>query len=155
MVIRYAKRDELDRVNELRRVVNDVHVEGRPDIFTPGFCKELHDHVYTMFESEDSDIIVALADDVICGFASVQYILKPKTPFQYERKFYRIEEFCVDEAFRRRGVATAMIDFCKSEAKAKGFERVEIDVWEFNEGARACYEAAGFKVYRRFMEMDI
>ena len=34
-----------------------------------------------------------------------------------------------------------------------GFDRVELDVWEFNEAARQCYEAAGFCTYRRYMEM--
>lgn len=32
-------------------------------------------------------------------------------------------------------------------------DRVELDVWEFNEAARRCYEAAGFRTYRRYMEM--
>ncbi len=35
--MRLAKETDLDRVNELRRQVNTVHVEGRPDIFKPGF----------------------------------------------------------------------------------------------------------------------
>lgn len=37
MVVRPASRDELARVNELRRMVNDLHVNGGPDIFRSGF----------------------------------------------------------------------------------------------------------------------
>lgn len=33
--VRYAKREELERVNELRRMVNELHAENRPDIFLP------------------------------------------------------------------------------------------------------------------------
>lgn len=33
LVIRYAKREELESVNKIREQVNEVHVNGRPDIF--------------------------------------------------------------------------------------------------------------------------
>ncbi len=32
-------------------------------------------------------------------------------------------------------------------------DRLELDVRKFNEAARRCYEAAGFRTYRRHMEM--
>lgn len=39
LTVRYAKFDELPRVNELRRTVSELHAEGRPDIFRPAFAK--------------------------------------------------------------------------------------------------------------------
>ena len=33
IIIRFAKESELVRVNELRKQVNDLHVEGKPEIF--------------------------------------------------------------------------------------------------------------------------
>lgn len=154
-MIRYAKREDLSRVNELRRQVNDLHVEGRPDIFKPGFNQELQDFLYKIFESDNMDVIVAERGGVICGFACVQYVDKPEGPYSYCRRFYNVDEFCVDAAFRRQGVATEMFDFIKQEAKAKGFERVELNMWEFNEGALAFYESVGFATYRRNMEMEV
>ena len=66
-----------------------------------------------------------------------------------------IHEFGVDEAFRRQGAATAMIGFIRDYAAKNGFRRVELNMWEFNQGALAFYEAAGFATYRRYMEMEI
>ena len=43
MVIRFAKENELIRVNELRKQVNDLHVEGKSEVFKAGFNKELQD----------------------------------------------------------------------------------------------------------------
>jgi hypothetical protein len=37
MMIRFAEAGDLKRVNELRKQVNDLHVNGRPDVFKPGF----------------------------------------------------------------------------------------------------------------------
>ena len=155
VVVRMAAREELERVNGLRRMVNDVHVQGRPDIFRPGFCEALQRHIYDAFDDENSDVIVALADDDIAGFATVQYIRRPESPYCLARDFYRVEEFGVNAQYRRRGVATALVEYMKRDAREKGFDRIELDVWAFNEGAIAFYDAAGFRTYRRYMEMDI
>ena len=40
-------------------------------------------------------------------------------------------------------------------AKESGFDRIELNMWEFNEDAREFYDALGFKTYRRYMEMKI
>ena len=34
---------DLDKINELRKQVNDIHVEGRPDVFKAGFGNEIRD----------------------------------------------------------------------------------------------------------------
>lgn len=82
----------------------------------------------------------------------VQYITKPESPYNKERRYFHIEEFGVDEKQRRKGIATDMIDFIKKDAKKRGFKRIELDMWEFNNGALAFYESAGLKTYRRYME---
>ena len=155
IIVRPARRDELGRVNELRSMVNDVHVQGRPDIFRPGFCEELQAHIYEEFDGENSDVIVATVDGEIAGFATVQYIRRPETPYTLARDFYRVEEFGVDAAYRRQGVATALVDYIRRDAREKGFNRIELDAWAFNEGALTFYENVGFKVFRWYFEMDV
>ena len=61
--VRRARREELERVNALRKMVNELHVEGRPDWFRPGFAPELRDHLYEQFDSDRFDVLVAL----VCG----------------------------------------------------------------------------------------
>ncbi|MBQ9120385.1 MAG: GNAT family N-acetyltransferase [Lachnospiraceae bacterium] len=152
-MVRLARREELARVNELRRQVNDVHCEGRPDIFRPGFGREMQELIDAMWEGENSDVLVAVRDDVICGVACVDYVERPMTPYSLERRFYHVNEFCVDENCRRQGVGTELMTFIREHAKEKGFERIELDMWEFNEGARKFYESQGFRTYRRYMEL--
>ncbi len=154
-MVRFAEKEDLARVNELRKVVNDVHVEGRPDIFKPGFHEELRDYIFEIWNAENKDIVVAEREGIICGFACVQYVDKPETPFMKERKFCDVDEFCVDPAFRRQAVATELITFIREDAKKRGLSRVELNMWEFNEGALAFYEAVGFRTYRRYMELDV
>ena len=68
---------------------------------------------------------------------------------------YLIDEFGVDAAYRRHGVASAMVAFIRDYAKEAGFRRLELNMWEFNQGALAFYEAAGFQTFRRYMEMKL
>lgn len=153
--VRYAALSDLPQVNVLRKQVNDLHAHGRPDIFRNDFCDAMQKRLYDQFAAEDSDVIVAVQGETVCGFAMVEYIHRPESPYCHPRSFYRVEEFGVDAAFRRQGVATALIAFCREEARKKGFHRMELDMWEFNEGALKFYESVGFSTYRRYMEQDI
>ena len=56
-MVRFAQEKDLDRINELRKQVNDIHVEGRPDIFKAGFGVELRDYAKVLMTRENSDII--------------------------------------------------------------------------------------------------
>lgn len=153
--MRFAGWEDLDRVNELRKQVNDLHVEGKPEIFKPGFPDELRDHIYTVFNDPKQKIAVCERDGEICAFAVLNHITRPENPFMMERDYLDIDEFCVDKACRRQGIASAMIDFICDFARKEGFDRIELNMWEFNRDALAFYESAGFSTYRRYMERKL
>lgn len=46
MIIRFVKEAELDQVNVLRKQVNDIHVEGKPEVFKAGFGAELRNLLF-------------------------------------------------------------------------------------------------------------
>lgn len=153
--VRPAKRDELERVNELRRMVNDLHVAGRPAHFKPGFGPELQARLFEVFDSDRFGVIVAAEGAEILGFAVVQYVHRPEGPYTLPLDFYHVKEFGVDPVHRRRGIATALVAYMKADAKARDFTRLDLDVWAFNDSALAFYEAAGFTTYRRYMELEV
>ena len=92
---------------------------------------------------------------MICGMAAIEYLNKPESPYCHPRRIYYVTEFDVDEAYRRQGVGRELMAFMEADAKAKGFARIELDMWTFNENARAFYEALGFRTYRLYMERDL
>ena len=153
MAVRFAREEELPRVNELRRQVNELHVSGKPDVFKPGFPQSLQDYIFKIWNDPEQEIVVSERDGVLRGFAILHHIVKPESPFSFEKDFLDIDEFGVDAAFRRQGVGTEMVAFIREYAKEKGFRRLELNMWEFNQDALAFYEAAGFSTYRRYMEM--
>ncbi len=48
-----------------------------------------------------------------------------------------------------------MVGYIRDFAREKGFHRIELTMWEFNQDALAFYEAAGFRTFRRYMEMFV
>ena len=155
MTVRFAKESELDRVNALRKQVNDLHVAGRPDIFKPGFSKELQDHIHTIWNDPRQRIVVDERDGVLCGFAVLNHITRPENPFMRVRDYLDIDEFCVDKACRRTGVGTELMTFIRVYAREQGFSKVELNMWEFNRDALQFYEAIGFSTYRRYLELEL
>ena len=155
MEIRFAEEGELEQVNGLRKQVHGLHAAGRPETFKPGFPPELRDHIRDIFRDPRRKIAVCVDGGRVCGYAVLNHITRPETPFMFERDCLDLDEFGVDEACRRRGIATRMIGFLREYAKNAGFDRIELNMWEFNRDALAFYEASGFKTYRRYMEMDL
>ena len=153
-MIRKATVADAERVNELRKMVNDIHVEGRPDIFKPGFGQEIRDHVMNYLGQENNEILLAERDGEICGMIMLDWIDRPENPYNLARRFCHVAEIAVDGRFRRMGVGNELMEGMKSECRKRGFKRIELDVWAFND-ALAFYEAEGFTVFRRFMEYEI
>ena len=153
-MIRKAEMKDLDAVNELRRQVNELHVQGRPEIFKPGFGPELRDHALIYLTSENNEIFVDEEDGRLAGMIMVDYFSKPETPYSMARDFCHIAEICVDSDHRRQGVAHRLMERVKEEAKKRGMTRIELDVWAFNDAIRF-YEAEGFRTFRTFFEMDL
>ena len=149
-MVRFAEEKDLDRINELRKQVNDIHVEGRPDLFKAGFGDEIRDFAKVMLEGENSDIIVAERDGVICGI-----VKKPETPYSKARSFYHVQEIAVDVNHRRQGVARELFEFMIADAKKRNLSKIELDVWEFNDSAIEFYQAVGFRQTRRWMEYEV
>lgn len=151
--VRFAREEDLPQVNVLRKQVNDVHVAGKPDVFKPGFPDELRDYLYVVWQDPQKKIVVAELNGQVVGFAVLNHIVRPENPFMFERDFLDIDEFGVDESCRRQGVASAMLSFIRDYARKEGFRRLELNMWEFNQGALAFYESAGLRTYRRYMEI--
>lgn len=152
MRIRVADAADKQAINELRRQVKLVHAAGRPDFFTEDFDQASADYLNVLFMRENGEILVAEQEDGIVGLACMEYVDRPGTPYRLPAKHCHIEEFVVDEHHRRQGIGKTLFDFVKRRAAKRGFFRIELGMWEFNEGALKFYESMGFRTFKRQLE---
>lgn len=155
MNIRLATEKDLPRVNELRAQVSELHAAARPDIFRPGFPQFLADFLYEIHADDSKHILVGEQAGEIVAFAVLAEIETPEKPHKPARRFLEVDELGVDESCRHQGLGRAFFEGIRAFAKERAFDRIELNMWEFNENALKFYEALGFRTYRRYMEYTV
>lgn len=71
----------------------------------------------------------------------------------FDHKTLYIDDLCVDEDARGKGVGRILYDYAVSYAKSIGCHNLTLHVWEKNPGARAFYEKMGMGVQQTTMEV--
>lgn len=141
MVIRRATTNDLETLVRLNTQVQAIHVAARPDYFrvpeTPAVSKWLAGML------DDPSIVVWLAtrDGDALGYVLVMTKDRPANPFCHARVTAEIDQIAVEEGERGAGVGRALIEHAIASAEV---DNVELNVWAFNDAARAAFERCGF-----------
>jgi ribosomal protein S18 acetylase RimI-like enzyme len=87
------------------------------------------------------DVLVAELDRVV-GYVRLRH----PSRLPAGRHVLQVNGIGVDPAYRRRGIARALLDAAIAEARSRGARRLTLRVFAPNTAARALYESAGFEV---------
>ncbi len=156
MAVRRAEIKDIPRLEEILYQVHDVHARVRPDLFIPGKKKYTAEELEALIGSEDTIIFVCTDDTgLIMGYAFCMDKTYPGNHSTNPDKMLYIDDLCVDEKFRGKHVGRILCEYVKEYAKEKGYQRITLNVWEFNTGARAFYDALGFEPLKTVMEMRL
>ena len=154
MNIRRAQKEDIGRILELLSQVLEVHAKIRPDLFISGTTKYSDADLELMIKDEKKPIYVAVDDEeVVQGYTFCQLQEPAFSSTMVPRKFFFIDDFCVDEKSRGQHVGEKLFEHVKSEAKRLGCYEVTLNVWSGNEGAERFYEKMGLSTKERQMEI--
>lgn len=151
--VRELRPGELEGIGPLRSQIQGLHHQGRPDFFRPP--SKAHEEAAQALLDGGAKIWVAVQDGAFLGYAVIRFVHREDNPYLHERSFVHVEEFCVAERHRRKGVGHALMEAIRRSAQENGYTRVELDAWSFNESALRFYEAEGFRPYRVFLEENV
>ncbi len=152
MTIRIAESRDIPAIVELFPTVQSLHAIAEPTLFTK---EPLPEVVAAEFKkmSEDSDALLLLAEDPTpCGYAYAKFVDREEGWFWHAHRVCYISHVAVRSDRRRRGVARSLILRLLSEASARGYSRIELDVWRFNQDAKIAFQQLGFEVFNERME---
>ncbi len=156
MAVRRAEIKDIPRLEEILYQVHDVHARVRPDLFIPGKKKYTAEELEALIGSEDTIIFVCTDDTgLIMGYAFCMDKTYSGNHSTNPDKMLYIDDLCVDEKFRGKHVGRILCEYVKEYAKEKGYQRITLNVWEFNTGARAFYDTLGFEPLKTVMEMRL
>ncbi len=152
MQIRDMVLEDYQEVDRLMAQVHQLHVDGRSDLYIDV------EHIYSynqfkeMVENEDMITVLAEEEDSVVGICMIS--MRSKTCMVSRRTAY-MEDLCVDETCRGKGIGKELFLYVKEKAKEMGAERLDLMVWGFNESARIFYEKMGMNPQRYIYETEL
>ena len=155
MEIRNAERRDFPGLIELLKQVGQVHHELRPDIFRAGAQKYDESALLEILADPARPIFVAAEGAFVLGYCFCVHKNCENDPVLTDRKELYIDDLCVDEGHRGRGIARALYAHILEYAKERGCGYIYLNVWEGNDSARRFYELAGMTPRKTFMEMKL
>ena len=152
MTIRFAEKRDIPGMIDLLQQVGEVHHQIRPDLFRSGAQKYADADLQALLADPDRPILIADVDGFVAGYAFCIQQETKDNPVLCDRKVLYIDDICVDEAMRGRGIATALYDRVVGFARELGCHSVTLNVWCGNDGAMKFYEKCGMKPQKIGME---
>ena len=153
MEIRFAQRRDIPGMIELLKQVGEVHHGIRPDLFRTGAQKYNEADLEALLKDPARPIFVAAEDDHVLGYAFCIHKITENNPVLRDRRELYIDDLCVNESCRGRGVGQKLYDYTTAYARAEKFDAVTLNVWCGSDSAMGFYEKQGLKPRNIHMEM--
>ena len=143
MQIRLAQEKDIPAMIDLLQQVGQVHHEIRPDIFREACQKYDEGTLAALLTDQSRPIFIAEEEDKVLGYCFCILREFAGESVMTDRKELYIDDLCVDENCRGKGIAKALFAYTTEYAKSIGCAFVTLNVWNGNESAMKFYEKAG------------
>ena len=154
MTIRFAQEKDIPALIDLLQQVGQVHHDIRPDIFQPA-CQKYDEAALAELLQDESRPIFVAEDTRVLGYCFCVLRSFEGESVMTDRCELYIDDLCVDENCRGRGIAKALLAYVTDYAKSVGCTFVTLNVWNGNDNAMKFYEKAGMTPRSVTMEMKL
>ncbi len=153
MIIRRAQEKDLEGINELLRQVLYVHHVDRPDIFKAQGKKYRDEELLRIIEDDSTPLFVAVEGESVLGHCFTQINEVKDHSSLVDIKTLYIDDLCIHEKARGKGVGTALYEFTLDFARSIGCYNVTLNVWQKNTAAMNFYLSKGLTPQKTGMEV--
>ena len=152
-MIRKAEEKDISKIEDLLAQVCLVHHNGRPDIFKKG-RKYSAEELKALLKDDKRPILVGVdADDQVMGYCFCIYQQHIGNSVLTDVKTLYIDDLCVDESLRGRGIGKELYEAAVKLAKDSDCYNLTLNVWSCNPSAMKFYEAQGLLPQKVSMEI--
>jgi ribosomal protein S18 acetylase RimI-like enzyme len=139
-------------ISALNADVQGFHAERLPQRFKPpGPGVFPPEEVREVLAKPDHHVLLATVGGVPAGYVYVELLRRPDSSATHPLAMTYIHHISVRPAFRRQGVGRALIAAARALGRNVGIGLVGLDVWTFNEPARAFFRRCGLAAYTERM----
>ncbi|MGZ8492482.1 MAG: N-acetyltransferase family protein [Gemmatirosa sp.] len=155
VAIRPARAGDADAVAAIAQEVHAIHVAALPHIFQPATATVATPADMARLAAQPGQLLLVAVDaDTVVGYAHAEAQATPDTSYKRAAARLHVHAMAVTAAHRGRGVGQALLAAVRAEAAVRGMDGVSLEVYAFNDAARAFYEREGFVVERARMVCD-
>lgn len=153
MNIRRANQKDIPGLFRLLFQVNDVHHQGRPDLFKKGGRKYTENELIQILSDDQKPVFVATdGSDQVLGYAFCVFIQHTSDNILTDIRTLYIDDLCVDETKRGAHIGSRLYQYVLEYAKNHQCYNVTLNVWALNESAYRFYQKCGLTIQKIGME---
>ena len=148
VIVRQATEADAGSISSLNTDVQAAHASAVPWLFKPAGPDTFPPDVVALLMDEPGNLVfIAEVESVPAGYVYAEIIDRPETSFNYAYQMIYIHHISVRSALRRQGVGRALLEAVQAEASKRDIHMISLDVWTFNDGARAFFSRSGFTAH--------
>lgn len=151
-MIELATKQDREAVERLAKQAHELHVQWRPDLYL--MPEELFPEEQFSQLVKSRELYVAKLNGTVVGFVLVR-IRVSEGVGKVARKIMLIDQLCIDEALRNRGIGTRMMEEIRILARAFGCTDLQLGVYPQNDAAVSFYQKCGFMIQNIQMQRKI
>lgn len=151
--VRRAEENDIAALQRLLVQVGLVHHNGRPDLFRATTKYSAEDLTHLLKEEHFPVFVAESENGEILGHAFCQIVRHEGERLLEDIQTLYIDDICVDESARRKGVGRLLYKYVVDYARAIHCHNVTLNVWECNPAALAFYRACGLAFQKYGMEL--
>ena len=155
VIIRRAENADISSIIPLLNIVSDMHGVQRSDIFIEHPHHISSEKLQKNITSDKHLVIVAEQDTKIIGvmLCSIK-VFKEDIKYQ-DSVVLSVEDTVIVEEYRGKNVSTSLLQYAIDFAKRYGCNRIESNVWSFNQRSLYWLQKNGFMIQRYVVEYPL
>jgi len=124
MVIRVAMENDIEALCPLLTEFFAYNAALQPMYCTDAV--ETGEYPKSIIESDDSDFIIAIEEDIVVGFIHINQMKTPSYDAIVPHSYAEIMAFMVTASFRKKGIGSKLIDFAKQWSRERNLDYIEL-----------------------------
>jgi diamine N-acetyltransferase len=144
--VRAATGADLDVLVRLNQPVQQLHADLEPGFFKAATDRDdVAAYFAAQLEVPSYYFLIAEIDGEVAGYIWFERQETAETLFTLPNERLYVHHIAVDEAARRRGVASALLKSVEAEALSLGIGQIVLATWAANATAQAFFTSQGFQ----------
>lgn len=148
---RQAATDALPGICAPGEEVHRLHDDAWPRLFAKEIAAESQRQVWSeSLCGENAAVFVAVEGQSLVGFVTIA-VVDETSPFFRAMRHAKVGSICVTEILRGQDIGRRLMEEAELWARARNAVEVHLNVWAFNERARALYDDLGCEIRSHYM----